>query len=98
MRQYRVRPDFWTGRHPFEETIAEAVAQLVARYGLRGKRILSLGGGRSFEERRLAECNDVTVIDIDLPNRDIEPALQSAAPGSMRYVIGDALEPWPEPF
>ncbi|MCC6315349.1 MAG: hypothetical protein IT337_15200 [Thermomicrobiales bacterium] len=73
---------------------------MIARYGLRHKRVLSLGGGRALEERWLAELgpNNVTVIDLDHPNGNIEPVLRSAPAGEMHYVIGDALEPWEEPF
>jgi hypothetical protein len=102
MRQYLVSPSFLAERfpHPRDADIGRAVGELIARYGIRNRRILSLGGGISREERYLAELgpNDVTVIDLDQPNGNIEPALRQAPPGAMRYFIGDALEPWNEPF
>src|SRR5690349_12210845 len=101
MRHYHVPPNLLPDHfgHARNSVMAEAVRQLIERYGFRHKRILSLGGGRSFEERWLAELgpNDVTVIDTD-PEGIFEPVLATGAVGSLHYAIGNALEPWPEPF
>lgn len=103
MRVYDVCPSFLPSEFPHNrdaDEIRGAIAELIARYGLRNRQVLSLGGGIAREERWLAELgpNAVTVIDLDEPNRNIEPALKRAPAGRMRYVIGDALQPWPEPF
>lgn len=67
-----------------------SVAQLVRRYGITGKSILSLGGGYAREEHFLCKHdNRLTIIDID-EYQDIEPVLRAAPPGELYYIIGDA--------
>jgi hypothetical protein len=70
-----------------------AVGQLIERYGIRNKRVLSLGGGSVFEERWFATLagNQLTVIDID-EHKSAEPLLKTATPGPMKYIVGDALD------
>src|SRR3954469_1841944 len=76
-----------------ERAVREAIRQLIERYDLRGKKVLSLGAGIAREERWLAELggNELTVIDID-EHKGIEPFLQSCKEkGTLKYIIGDAL-------
>jgi len=76
-----------------ERAVREAIGQLIERYDLRGKKVLSLGAGIAREERWLAELggNELTVVDID-EHKGIEPFLQSCEEkGTLKYIIGDAL-------
>lgn len=71
-----------------------AMTQLVMRYGLANKSVLSIGAGAAHEEATLAEhgCT-LTLVDID-EHGLVEPYLRtcggSAGP-KLRYVIGDAM-------
>jgi hypothetical protein len=67
-----------------------AIGELIDRYDIRNKRVLALGAGSAFEEHWFAECNELTVIDID-EHGSAETALRAAPPGAMRYIVGDAL-------
>lgn len=75
------------------------ISQLVARYCLSGRKILSLGSGRAFEEFWMARAGCVlTLVDLDVdPAARLEDHLQSLLPSAsesdeLNYVIGDALE------
>lgn len=76
---------------PYSPRIREAVDQLVRRYGLKDKPILSLGSRFGREEYWLAKLggNRLTLVDIDEQN-DLQPILQKAESGDLRYFIGDA--------
>lgn len=70
--------------------IGTAIHQLVHRYGLAGRSVLSLAGGKCDEERfLLGHGVQLTVIDID-EHGTIEPNLAQAEPGPVRYLIADA--------
>ena len=70
--------------------IETAVAQLVRRYGITGKSVLSLGGGTGTEEYYLwRHGNRLTIVDID-ENGVIEPVLKSLPRGKLHYVVDDA--------
>lgn len=91
---YSVSPD--TFKHQAENQaysprIRDAVDQLVRRYGLKNKSILSLGSRFGREEYWLAKLggNRLMLVDIDEQN-DLQPILQKAEPGDLRYFVGDA--------
>lgn len=76
-----------------------AIRQLVDRYELASKDILSIGAGRTFEEYWMGKTGcRLTRVDLDLDTvarleehlLSLPPAL--AAPETLSYVIGDALE------
>ena len=75
----------------YSARIRQAVDQLVRRYGVTNKSILSLGSRFGREEYWLAKLggNRVMLLDIDEQN-DLQPILQRAEPGDLRYFIGDA--------
>jgi hypothetical protein len=63
--RYFVPPDLLTRAwpNPAEERVTrEAIAQLIERYNLRRKKILSLGAGIAREERWLAELGDTILL------------------------------------
>lgn len=73
--------------------IEDCARQLVDRYEIRGRSILSLGGGAAAEEYYLARHggNQLTVIDID-EHGMIAPTLEKLPPGPLTYIIGDAQQ------
>lgn len=95
MRSYRVSDAafygwFSSNKYDPDRRIELAVEQLVKRYGIENKAILSIGGGWGIEEYFLLKrSNRLTVVDID-ERKDIEPALQKAPPGDFHYIVGDA--------
>lgn len=95
-RTFFIRPDALSQAFPNSEqerAIREAISQLIQRYDLRGKKVLSLGAGIAREERWLAELggNELTAIDID-EHKSLEPLLESCKEsGTLKYIIGDAL-------
>ncbi|MDE2166805.1 MAG: hypothetical protein KGJ66_10780 [Alphaproteobacteria bacterium] len=99
MATYYVQPDWLAQRaiHPKDETIRVAIEQLIERYDIKNRNILSLGSGFAYEERHLVELgkNRMTAID---NNKDIEPILRKAPTGEMIYIIGDARKKLPGSF
>lgn len=97
MRLYEVDPnEFYTVFPPDAYSDVEgAMRQLIDRYDIRGKNILSVGSGTAFEEHYLWKLGDntLTFVDIDEGN-GIEPALKRMAqhPGGLAYYVGDARE------
>jgi hypothetical protein len=76
--------------------IERAMTELVGHYEIKDKSILSLGGGNCRQEYFLTRFgNRLMVVDLD-EHGDLEPMLAKAAPGNLRYVIGDALTHRPE--
>lgn len=72
--------------------------QLMEKYGIYNKRVLSIAGGPAFEEYHLAQSNDVTIVDLD-ENGRIEKFLRSLPRGDdFTYVIGDAMAYEEEPY
>lgn len=78
---------------PYSPRIREAVDQLVRRYGLKNKSILSLGSRFGREEYWLAKLgeNRLMLVDID-EQGDLQPILRKAEPGELKYFIGDAAQ------
>src|SRR5690242_6176429 len=67
-----------------------AIAQLASRYGIKGKSVLSLGGGTATEEFYLwHHGNRLTIVDID-EHGTIEPVLKELPPGTLCYIVEDA--------
>ena len=93
MNEYAVESDFdnWFPLEGEERARTEdAIVQLVTRYGLAGGRVLSVGGGRCREERFfLSHGCSLVVVDIDEQGL-VEPFLQQAPSGPVRYLVGDA--------
>jgi hypothetical protein len=95
MPSYRVSETFFYQNFspmglPYARRIEAAVAQLAHRYGIRGKSILSLGGGIGLEEFYFwHHGNRLTFVDID-EHGQIEPILKKAPSGDLHYVIDDA--------
>jgi hypothetical protein len=70
--------------------IEAAVSQLAKRYGIKGKSVLSLGGGTGIEEYYLWQhANRLTIVDID-ENGAIEPMLKKLERGDLHYIVDDA--------
>jgi hypothetical protein len=67
--------------------------QLVDRYDIQNRSILSLGGGAAAEEYYLTRFgnNRLTVIDID-EHGAIRPILETLPAGPLNYIIGDAQQ------
>ena len=90
-RIYSVAADWLSRRanEPKDAEIRKAIGQLIARYDLRHKRILSLGCGYCLEARWLAALgqNRITGIDID-EHGSIERYLEAAPPGSHLDQVG----------
>jgi hypothetical protein len=97
--------EYWVSTETFREQahqfprISVAVDQLIRRFDIRDKKILSLGPRFGREEYWFAKNgNQITMVDID-EQGDLEPALSAAESGPLRYLIGDALNAVPnEPF
>jgi hypothetical protein len=93
-RTYYVSPHIFAEQFPDfnHESHRIAIGQLIERYGIRNKRLLSLGGGSVFEERWFVTlgANALTVIDID-EHKSAESRLRTGEPGPMKYIVGDAL-------
>jgi hypothetical protein len=100
MRCYRVPPDLFAAQFPDYDHDRHrlAIGELIDRYDIRNKRVLALGSASAFEERWFVELgdNELTIIDID-EHGSAEQMLQSAPPGRMRYIVGDALVVDPGP-
>ena len=101
MREYFVSTETFRDQAHKYPRIPIAVGQLVRRYGIRNKSILSLGSRFGREEYWFSRfANRLTLIDVDEKNAvQIEPMLKAAAAGPMRYIIGDAARvPLSAPF
>lgn len=97
MPSYRVSTEAFYGsvtpdQYTYSARMQLAIGQLVRRYGITGKSILSLGAGLATEEYYLWKAgNRLTIVDID-EHQGIEPRLKDLPPGDMHYIIGDANE------
>jgi hypothetical protein len=67
--------------------------ELIERYGIHGKSVLSVGAGTGNEEIRFTKAgNDVLMIDVD-EQRSLTIALENMKPSTgLQYWIGDATE------
>lgn len=76
--------------------IQDCARQLVERYHIKNKSILSLGGGAAAEEYYLRKLGDnrLTVVDLD-EHGTVEPILKKLPAGPLNYIVGDAqaIEP-----
>jgi hypothetical protein len=76
--------------HNYSSRIELGIRQLVRRYGITGKSVLSLGAGTATEEYYFwKHGNRLTLVDIDEYKR-LEPVLQTLPSGEMHYIIADA--------
>ena len=81
------------------ECCRATIGQLIARYDLHHRHVLSVGGGTAHEEYWFLQAGcDLTVVDLDEHGR-ILPYLErlrlvpeDTASAQLRYVVGDALE------
>jgi hypothetical protein len=64
--------------------------ELIARYGLAGKKILSIGAGEGHEEYWFTQAGCVVTLN-DIVSHT-QPYLRSARKGQDRYVVADARE------
>jgi len=94
MRKFSVGIDDFYEKFPFTTPRIDAcMKEVIARYAITGKSVLSVGAGAAFEEKHFALAgNELLLIDIDesgsiLPQLDKMPA----KPG-LSYWIGDAAE------
>lgn len=94
MRKFSVGIDDFYEKFPFTTPRIESCMQeLIARYDITGKSVLSVGAGGAFEEKHFARSgNEVLLIDID-EGGGILPRLEAMPqkPG-ISYWIGDAAE------
>jgi hypothetical protein len=93
-RAYMVSPEAFYSQFPpspaYRDRVEDCIAQLVRRYGLVGKTILSVGAGAAHEEFFLHRAgNTLILVDID-EGGIIEPRLANMPKGDMCYIIGDA--------
>jgi hypothetical protein len=84
--------DFYRTFPPEHARVDACMQELVERYGITGKSVLSVGAGSGEEERRFAPSNDLLLIDID-EQRSILSRIKTLPqkPG-LSYWIGDAGE------
>ncbi len=94
MHRFSVSVDDFYQSFPYADPRIDACMQeLVARYDITGKSVLSVGAGTAAQERQFAlSGNDLLLIDID-EHRSLLPILAKLAekPG-LSYWIGDAAE------
>lgn len=77
-------------RYEYSQRTEQAISQLVRRYGIAGKSILSLASGTATEEFHfLRHGNRLTLVDFDVYKR-LEPVLRSAPAGNLHYIIENA--------
>lgn len=72
------------------ELVRAPIQQLMARFDVRGKSILSIGAGDCFEERWMAPANKVTAVDISDRMSGFDEAFQADGPD--QYIVQDAAE------
>jgi hypothetical protein len=95
MPSYRVsEADFYKAflpaKLPYVPRVEASVAQIASRYGIKGKSVLSLGGGTGTEEHYFwKHGNQLTIVDID-EHGQIEPVLKTLAGGNLHYIVEDA--------
>jgi hypothetical protein len=94
MQKFRVSvDDFYRVYSEKSPRVDECMQELIERYDIHGKSVLSVGAGTGFEERQFALAgNDLLLIDID-EQGSILPWLKRMPerPG-LSYWIGDATE------
>jgi hypothetical protein len=95
MKVFHIAPDAFASQavgQTFSARMEQQIHDLVARYGLRNKTIVSLGPRWGREEYFFSRHgNHMTLIDNDFQG-DLAPALEAAPPGDMRYILADATE------
>lgn len=113
MRQYRLKAEMYFGAPPgagvpfseFSEHLRECeptIGQLICRYNLNNKKILSLGAGAGFEEYWMANAGcELTLVDIspEIETYVASLPLEAEAP-TLTYVFADAgvyVSSLPEP-
>lgn len=73
------------------------IKQLIARYDLAGKKVLSLGSGLGFEEFWMGESGcELTLVDLD-PGENLRNKLNTIKPHNLEgnvlnFIIADAIE------
>ncbi|MCX7144307.1 MAG: hypothetical protein NT123_25405 [Proteobacteria bacterium] len=77
----------------FVTMVERPIKQLVARYHLAGKSILSLGAGAAFEEYWMSQAGArLTLNDLDAAHGHIRPYLETLPAGDLTYYLEDAAE------
>jgi hypothetical protein len=95
MQQFSVRvEDFYRTFPPQHPRADVCMRELVERYGIVGKSVLSVGAGFAEEERRLVLAgNDVLMIDLDVAGGSLRERLATLPEGrGLSYWIGDAAD------
>lgn len=86
----------WTGTAENILRCSEPIRQLVSRFGLVGKTVLSLGAGTGFEEATMYRLGCRVILnDLDVPHHGIEPylrSLTSSPGGDLTFHIEDAAQ------
>src|SRR6185437_877334 len=94
MQKFSISVDDFYRAYPEEAPrVDNCMNELIDRYDIRGKSVLSVGAGTAREERQFALAgNDLLLIDID-EQRSLQPTLQEMPEGvGLEYWIGDATE------
>jgi hypothetical protein len=95
VRKFSISVDEFHQRYAMYDLprIDACMDELIERYNIHGKSILSVGAGSGNEEMRFARAkNDVLMIDVD-EHGSLTLSLESMKPSTeLRYWIGDAAE------
>jgi hypothetical protein len=93
-RKFSISIDDFYGRYALDTPrIKACMEELIERYGITGKSVLSVGAGTAEEEKHFALAgNDLLLVDID-EQETLRPTIEEypEKPG-LSYWIGDAVE------